>query len=106
MINNHDKKVRPIFSSTFQADTMLERVHLTIENILHTSKAQDMVLDNKNALEGILASAMFALMTLLHTTTQCIPAQLVFGQDSFLKLAVKKRIMVINSNIIIEKIQV
>ena len=35
-----------------------------------------MVLDDKNAWEGILASTMFAVRAMIYTTTQHTPAQL------------------------------
>ena len=43
-----------------------------------------MVLDDDNPWDGILASIMFSLRDIVHTTTQYMPAQLVFGHDSIL----------------------
>ena len=64
---------------------MLERVHQTIGNILRTLKVQNIVLYNKNPLDGILVSNMFTLCTTVYTTTQYIHAQLIFGRDSIIK---------------------
>ena len=40
--------VKPITSKHPQANSILERVHLTIDNIIRTFKVQDMVLDDEN----------------------------------------------------------
>ena len=79
-------KVRPITTRNPQANAILERVHQTIGNIIRTFKIQNMVLDDDNPWDGILASTMFALRATVHTTTQHTPAQLVFGRDSVLNV--------------------
>ena len=76
--------VKPITSRHQHANFILERVHQTIGNIIRTFKVQDIVLDNENPWDGILASTMFTLCVTVNTTTQHTPAQLVFGQDSIL----------------------
>ena len=43
-----------------------------------------MVLDDENPWDGVLAAIIFALHTIVHTTMQYTPAQLVFRQDSIL----------------------
>ena len=78
IINDYSIMVKPITSRNPQANEILERVHQTIGNILRTFKAQNMVLDNENPWDGILASTMFALRATVHTTTQYTPAQLIF----------------------------
>ena len=65
-------------------NAILERVHQIIGNTLRTSKVQNMVLDDKNPLDGISVSTMFALWATVHTTTKYIPAQLIFGRDSII----------------------
>ena len=59
-------------------------MHQTIGNILRTFKLQNMVLDDENPWDGILASTMFALRATVHTNTQYTPAQLIFGRDSII----------------------
>ena len=56
-----------------QANTIVERVHQTIGNIIRTFKIQEMDLDNENPWEGILSSTMFAIRSMVHTTTQHTP---------------------------------
>ena len=50
MINDYGIKVRPITSRNFQSNTIVERVHQTIDNILRTSKVQNLVLDDKKSM--------------------------------------------------------
>ena len=71
--------VKLITSIIPQANSILERVHQTIGNIICIFKVQDMVLNDESPWDGILASTMFALSATVHTTMQCTPAQLVFG---------------------------
>ena len=46
IINDQDKRGKPITARKSQANAILERVHQTIENILRTFIIQDMVLDD------------------------------------------------------------
>ena len=73
IINDHGITIKPITSRNLQANTILERVHQTIGNILRNFKVQKMVLDDENPWDGILSSAMFALQATVHTTTQYTP---------------------------------
>ena len=81
---NYGITIKPITLRNPQANSILERVHQTIGNIIRTFKVQDMVLNNENPWDGILACTMFTLRATVHTTMQHTPAQLVFGQDSIL----------------------
>ena len=48
--------VKPITSRKPQANSILERVHQTIYNIIRILKVQDMVLDDESPWDGIVAS--------------------------------------------------
>ena len=61
--------VKPITSRNTQANSMLERFHQTIGNIIRTFKVQDIVLNDENPWDRIVASTMFALRATVHTTT-------------------------------------
>ena len=78
---NYSIAVKSVTSINPQTYSKLERVHQTIKS---TFKVQDIVLNDKNPRDGILASTMFALRPMVHIATQYTPAQLVFGQDSIL----------------------
>ena len=82
--NDYSITVKPITSRNPQTNAILERVHQTIGNILRAFKLQNMVLDDKNPWDSLLASTMFALRPAVHTTTQNTPAQLIFGRDSII----------------------
>ena len=70
-----------------QANSIVEkRVHQTIGNIIRTFKIQHMDLDNENHWEGILSSTIFAIQSMVYTTTQHTPSQLVFGRDAILNI--------------------
>ena len=76
---------KPITARNPQANSIIERVHQTVGQMLRTYCVQDT--DNlTNPLEGILAAISFALRATVHTTTQCTPTQLVFGCDHVLNI--------------------
>ena len=64
----------------------MERVHQAIGNIIRAFTIQEMDLDNENPWEGILSSTMFAIHSMVHTTTQHTPSQLLFGRDAILNI--------------------
>ena len=82
--NDYGIMVKPITSRNPQANAIQERVNQTISYIVRTFKVQNMLLDDENPWDGILASTMFALRATIHTTTQHTPAQLIFGCDSII----------------------
>ena len=84
IINDFSITVKPITSRNPKANAILERVHQTISNILRAFNVQNMVLDDENSWDGILASTMFALRATVHTTTQYTPAQLIFGGNAII----------------------
>ena len=67
-----------------RANAIVERVHQTIGNTIHTFQIQQIGLDNQNRWEGILSSTMFTIRAMVHTITQHIPSQLVFSRDLIL----------------------
>ena len=81
---NYSITVKPIISRIPKTNSILERFHQTIGNIIHTFKVQDMVLDDENLWDGILASTIFTLFATVFNTIQYTPAQLVFGQNTIL----------------------
>ena len=67
-------RVKLITFGNPQENAILEMIHKTIGNILHTLKIQDIGLDNIKPWDGILDSTMFGLRVIVHTTTQYTPA--------------------------------
>ena len=82
---NYSIKVKPITSRNPQDNSVLERVHQIIGNIIHTFNAQKIVSDDENPWDGILESIMFTLHATVHTIMLNNPAQFVFKRDSILK---------------------
>ena len=64
--NDYGIEIKPITTRNPQANTILERVHQTIGNIICTFKIKEMVLEDENPWDGILAATMFALLTTVH----------------------------------------
>ena len=64
----------------------MEREHQTIGDIIRIFKIKQMDLDNGNPWEGILSSTLFAIQSIVHSTTQHTPSQLVFGRDTILNI--------------------
>ena len=69
-----------------QANSILERIHLTIGNMIRTFQPHQASLDEKYPWSGILSVVMFATRATYHTTLQATPAQLVFGRDAILNV--------------------
>jgi transposase InsO family protein len=77
-------KRKPITTRNPQANSIIERVHQTIGNIIRTFQVGSIELDEDDPWSGVLAATMFATRATYHTTTQATPAQLVFGRDAIL----------------------
>ena len=69
-----------------QANKIEERVHQTIDNIIRTFLIEEMDLDNEILWVGILLSTMLAIRSMVYTTIQHTPSQLVFGRDTILNI--------------------
>ena len=78
---------KPITARNPQANSVLERIHQTLGNILRTYQIySNPDLEEEDPWSGILSAAMFALRSTYHTTLQATPMQLVFGRDSMLNV--------------------
>jgi len=89
-------KTKPITTRNPQANSMVERVHQTIANIIRTVSQND--LDELDPWSGVLAATMFALRATHHTTLQASPMQLVFGRDAILNLKFSANWQLIKEN--------
>jgi transposase InsO family protein len=81
--NDYGITTRPITTRNPQANSMIERIHQTMGNIIRTFEIHE----SEHAIEGwegILSAVMFALRATVHTTLQATPMQLVFGRDAIL----------------------
>lgn len=69
-----------------QANSILERIHLTIGNLLRSFDLKDLEegFTFGEAFEGLLSAVRFATRATVHTTLKATPMQLVFGRDAIL----------------------
>ena len=77
---------RPITVRNPQANSMIERIHQTLGNIIQTLELYEDVEATQETWDGVLSAAMFALRATMHTTMQATPMQLVFGRDAILNI--------------------
>ena len=82
--NNYGLKSKPITTSNPHPNTLTERIHQTIENIIRTFDVSNIV--NNDTWSGILAATMFAVRATYLTTLQESPMQIVFGRDTILNI--------------------
>jgi transposase InsO family protein len=74
-------KGKPIMVRNPQANTIVERVHQVIGNIIQTFELESNYLDEDDPWKGILSATAFAVRSTFHTSLQSTPGQLVFGRD-------------------------
>ena len=83
--NDYGVKKKPITTRNPQANSIIERIHQTIGNIIRTIQVNESeVINEKDPWLGILAATMFAVRATYHTTNQATPSQLVFGHDAIM----------------------
>ena len=86
IVEDYGIKKKPITARNPQANSIIERIHQTIGNMLRTFEVQKETLDPVNPWSGILAAIMFATRATVHTTLAKTPSQLVFGRDAMLNI--------------------
>jgi len=79
--NEYGIKCKPITVKNPQANSIIERVHQTIGNMIRTFELEDIYLDEEDPWIGILSATAFAVRSTYHTTLQATPGQLVFNRD-------------------------
>ena len=78
---------RPITKRNPQANSIIERVHQTIGNMIRTfSVHRNEDLDEESPWDGILSAIRFAVRSTVHSTLQATPMQLVFGRDAIFNI--------------------
>ena len=87
MVNAYGILFKSISVRKSQANAIMERVHQSIGNVICTFNIKKMDLDDENPWEGILFSSMFAIRSMVHTTSQHTLSQLVFGRDVILNIS-------------------
>ena len=82
--NSYGLKRKPVTTRNPQSNAIIEHIHQTTGNIIHTFYVSNIV--NNDPWSGILAATMFSVCTNYHTTLQASLMQLVFGRDSILNI--------------------
>ena len=82
IVEEYGIKKRGISPRNPQANSILERIHQVIGNMIKTFQIYDREdLEEQDPWSGILAPIMFGVRATYHTTLEATPAQLVFGRD-------------------------
>ena len=81
MLNEYDIDWRTITARNPQANSMIERIHQTLGNIMRTMNMPETFIDEDDPWTGPFCAAAFAIRATYHTTLQKTPGQLVFGRD-------------------------
>jgi hypothetical protein len=69
------------------AANMVERVHLTLGNMLRTCKLEAHTFDEADPWSSFLSKCAWAIRSTVHSTTRATPGQLVFGRDMIFNLS-------------------
>jgi transposase InsO family protein len=81
IFKDYGVKTKPTTIKKPQANSILERVHLVLANMLRASNIANLQLSTEDPWTEVLASVAYAIRSTYHTTLQATPAQLVFGRD-------------------------
>ena len=88
MCENFGIRINPTTSYNPQANSVLERIHQVLGNMLRTQQIEDTI-SIQQPWENFLAAAAWAIRSTYHTTLAATPGQLVFGRDMLLNIAFK-----------------
>ena len=83
--NKHGVKRKIVTSRNPQVNSMIERCHKTLHNMIRSAQIKDKrELDSFFGFKGVLAACWKVMNSAVHTTACAMPTQLVFGQDAML----------------------
>ena len=99
-------KTKPITVKNPQANSILERIHQVLGNMIRTFELEERDIDENDPFSGILAAVAWATRSTYHTTLHTTTGQLVFGRDMVLNVThlanwydiTKRKQEVINQN--------
>jgi len=83
LTNKHCDKWKIMTSYNPQVNSMIERCHKTLHNMIHSAQIKDKRdLDSFFGFKGVLAACRKSMNSTAHTTARAMPTQLVFGHDA------------------------
>lgn len=86
MINDYNVKKKPITKRNPQANSVIERVHQTIGNMIRTFRTHSSDDEQDELWKGVLGAVAFAVRATVHTTMRASPMQAVFGRDAIVNV--------------------
>ena len=91
MCDNYRMKEKPSTSSyNLQSPNgIIEHVHQVLGNALWTFELEEKELDTNDPWGHFLSAAAWAIRSIVHTTLDAMPGQLVFGRDMLLPIQIK-----------------
>ena len=87
-VDNYGLIKKPSTTYNPQSNGIVERVHAVLNDMLRTFELEERELDDSDPWSEFLSAAAFAIRATYHTTLQATPAQLVFGRDMILPVAI------------------
>ena len=84
--NDYGIKGKPITTRNPQANSVVERIHQVLANMVRTFELENKYLDKEDPWKAILSATAFAVRSTISITTQSTPAQLVFGKAMMLNI--------------------
>jgi hypothetical protein len=89
MCNNYGIIAKPTASHKPQANSIIERVHKVVNEILRSFDLEKETLEEDNPFDYFFQSTAWAIRSTYHITLQATPCQLVFGRDMIHNIAFK-----------------
>jgi hypothetical protein len=86
LVNNYGIKKKNSTPCNTQSNGIIERVHLTLNDLLRTAEIDGREMDEKDPWGPFLSSAAYAIRSKFHTTLKATPGQLLFGRDMLLPI--------------------
>jgi len=85
LTNEYGIKRKIITSRNPQGNSVIERCHKTLYNMIHSAQIKDKRdLDSFFGFKGVLAACWKAMNSTVYTTACATPTQLAFGRDAML----------------------
>ena len=85
--NEYDIRKKIITTRNPQANSMVERVHQTVHNMIRSLNVRGKKnIDPDFGWPGLLSAICQAVIGTVHTTNRATPTQLVFGRDAILNV--------------------
>ena len=89
MIANYGLTPKPITTHNPQSNSIIERIHLVLMDMIRTMELEEEELDDENPFGETLSSIAYAIRSTYHTTLESTPTQLVFGRDMILPISLR-----------------